>query len=230
MNPAKIKAKRLDTPKDQVRIAIAGRSSYFHGLAAQLDDQDKPEGSKSYKSAVLIPKSVPKSVIAIWLQGIKDAIEIGITKKWKGHKPADLNLPWRDGNEKALDDPEKYAAYENSFYFTAKKLERLGRPMLKANGEKVTEPGIIESGDWCIFDVNLYPYANKSKGIAVALNGVTLLQEGERFSGGPSEDSIDSVASDLYGEELSTGDADDVLSSLMGGDAEENDPLMDLLG
>jgi len=233
MNSLEIKAKRLDTDANQVRIVVAGRASYCYVLEPTPDDKDKPEGNKSYKTAVLIPKDAPKAVMAVLVQGIKDAIEIGIKKKWGGKRPSELDLPIKDGDKKAHDDPDKYAAYAGNHHFTAKRMEAHKRPRLKAHGKEVTESGIIESGDWCVFDINFYPFSNKNKGIACALNGITLIKEGERFGGGPSNDSIDSAANDLYGSMLSEGlsdnAADDLLSVFGGGD-KSNDDLMSLLG
>jgi len=236
MKPQDIKAKRIDTPADQVRLVIAGRSSYFNCLEATLDDDDKQDGPKSYKSAVLVPKNAPVEAISVLIQGVKDAIEIGIRKKWNGSKPAKLQLPINNGDEKAKESAEKYDAYAGCWNFTAKRREKDGRPRLKAHGKEVTESGIIESGDWCVWDITLYPFANKKNGVAVALNGVTLIMEGERFSGGPSKDSIDDAANGLYGEMLGSGlpedAADDLLSSLMNGQkqAADKDELMSLLG
>jgi len=237
MNPQDIKAKRIDTDPNTVRVLIAGRASYFCGLEATLDDSDNPQSKKSFKSAVLIPKDAPKAALGILSLAVKDAIEIGIKKKWKGSKPPKLDLPIRDGNIKAQENADKYAAYENNFHFTAKRQEEKGRPVLKAYGKIVEAQGVIESGDWCVWDVNFYPYSNKKNGVAVALNGVTLIMEGERFAGGPSEDSITNEANDLYGEMLSKGlsdsVADDLLGDLMGGSGAgkaDEDPLMAMLG
>lgn len=221
-----------------VRIAIAGRASYFHGLVATPDDSDKPEQGSSFKSAILIPKDSPKQAIAVVLNAIKKTVQIGIKKKWNGTKPSELRLPWRNGDEKAADDKEKYEAYAGNYHMTAKKRESQGQPSLKAYGKKVEANGVIESGDWCLFDITFYPFNNKSKGVAVALNGVTLIEEGERFSGGPSGDSIDKAAQDLYGDDIMgmpEGEDDDLmggmgdLDDLMGGGDDDLAGLEDLL-
>jgi hypothetical protein len=233
MNPSEIKAKRIDTDANSVRIVVAGRASYCYVLEPTPDDKDKPDGTKSYKTAVLIPKNAPTEVTMVLTQGIKDAIEIGIRKKWGGKRPAELDLPIKDGDKKAREDAEKYGAYAGNRHFTSKRAERQGRPRLKAHGKDVDVAGVIESGDWCVFDINFYPFNNKNKGVACALNGVTLIKEGERFGGGPSKDAIDAAANDLYGSMLSEGvsssDADDLFNSLSGG-AKGNDDLMSLLG
>lgn len=234
MEPHEIKAKRIDADGNNVRIVVAGRASYCYVFEPVLNDREKPDGPKSYMTTVLIPKDAPKEVWAILVQGLKDAIDIGIRKKWGGKKPPKLDLPINDGDIKAQADSEKYGAYAGCKHFTAKRVSEKGRPRLVAHGREVTAPGVIESGDWCVFDFNFYPFDKPmNKGVAVGLNGVTLIHEGERFGGGPSQDAIDAAALDLYGEVLTKGvgsaDADDLLNSLSGGGKSTSDDLMDLL-
>lgn len=222
MKSSRIKAQRISENKKGIRIAVAGRASYFNGLEAALDDKDEPDGPKSYKSAILIPKDSPKKAITVVLQAIKDCVALGIETKWKGKKPANLQLPLNNGDEKAEEDEEKYGAYAGMHHMSAKKQERQGRPKLKANRKIVEEAGIIESGDWCLFDITFYPFANKKKGVAVALNAVTLIEEGERFAGGPSEDSIDEAADDMYGDVIGGEEADDALDMMMEDDDDDD--------
>lgn len=212
MKPSDIKAMRVNTDPNQVRVVVGGRASYAYLMEAQQDDSDDPESTSSYKSGILIPKAAPKEVFAILNQAVKDAVAIGVKKKWNGKRPAELKLPLKNGDLKYQEDEEKYEAYKGMFTMTSKKMEKLGRPILMAGGLPVTEAGVIESGDWCAFDINFYPFSNKSKGVAVALNGVTLIKVGERFGGGPSEQSIADEAAALYGGmEMATlgGKADD---------------------
>jgi hypothetical protein len=225
MKPSEIKAKRVQTDKNTVRILLGGRATYAYLMEAQPDDLDNPNSVKSYKSGILFPKRCPAEVLAVVRQAIKDVVAIGVQKKWGGKKPVSLQLPLNDGDEKFKEDADKYVAYEGQYYMNAKKRENLGRPILKAYGKSVSEPGVIESGDWCVFDVNFYPYANRAKGVAVALNAITLIKQGERFSGGPSESSIDDEATGLYGESLGgMEEFDDVLDGL----GEEEDLLAGL--
>ena len=232
MNPKDIKAKRIDG-NNNIRVIIAGRSSYCFVFSPTPDDNEKPDGSKSYKTAILIPKDCPTEVKAILTQAVKDAIDLGIKTKWGGSRPAELDLPVKDGDKKAAENEEKYGAYKGNFHFTAKRQEDKGRPRLKAYGAPVDKAGVIESGDWCVFDIAFYPFNKKNKGIAASLNGVTLIKEGERFAGGPSADSIDNEANDLYGDLLAkpmaNDDADDLLTGMTGGKKETEDDLMDLL-
>lgn len=222
MEPSKIRAKRV-ADGNEIRVIFGGRASYAYLLEAQPDDEAKPDGRKTFRSGALIPISAPAEVFAILRQAVTDAVAVGVKKKWGGRKPANLQLPLQKGNEKYDSDNEKYAAYKDMIYLTAKREEKRGRPILKAKGAIVSTPGIIESGDWCIFDVSFYPFDNKSKGIAVSLNGVTLIEEGERFGQGPSASSIDNEAAALYGDMLGALDDDP-----FGND--DNDPLAGLGG
>lgn len=215
MKSSRIKAQRISENKKGIRVALAGRASYFYCLQPQPDDIDVPDGPKSYKSAILFPKDSPKAAINVVLKAIKDCVVLGMETKWGGKKPANLQLPLNNGDEKAEEDEEKYGAYKGNYHMSAKKQERQGRPKLKANKKVVETEGIIESGDWCLFDVTFYPFANKKKGVAVALNAVTLIEEGERFAGGPSEDSIDEAADDLYGDVIGGEEADDLLDDML---------------
>lgn len=234
MKASEIKAKRVPTDKNQVRVILGGRATYAFLMEAQQDDPDNPESNKSFKSGILIHKNCPAAVLTILRQAISDAVQIGIDKKWGGKKPMNLQLPLNDGDIKFAEDAEKYSAYKGMLTMTAKKLEKLGRPILKAHGKNVTEAGVIESGDWCAFDINFYPYANRAKGVAVALNAVTLIKEGERFGGGPSEQSIEEEASSLYSDigagdifgSENSGAADDPLMGLLGGGGSSADDLL----
>ena len=220
MKASDIKAKRVQTDPNQVRVIIGGRASYAFLMEPQADDKDNPDSNRSYKSGILFYKKAPAEVLTIVRQAITDAVNIGIAKKWGGKKPMNLQLPLNNGDEKFAEDEEKYAAYKGMLTLTAKKAERLGRPILKANGAPVTEAGKIESGDWCAFDITFYPYANRAKGVAVALNAVTLIKEGERFGGGPSEQSVNDEAASLYSEIMGgdpfggEDDLDDLFNSL----------------
>lgn len=205
MESSKIKAMRVATDANQVRIVVGGRASYAYLIEAQLNDSEDPNSGSAYKSGILIPKDCPKETLNIINQAIKDAVAIGMNKKWGGKRPAELKLPLKNGDLKYNEDAEKYEAYKGMLTMTAKKIESHGRPILRANGVTVAEPGIIESGDWCAFDINFYAFSNKSKGIAVALNAVTLIENGERFGGGPSEDSIANEADALYGAMVGGG-------------------------
>jgi hypothetical protein len=229
MKASEIKAKRVETQENVVRILIAGRASYANLLEPVFDSDEKTaEGDpKSYKSAVLFHKNVSADVLAIVNRAVVDAVKIGMTKFWGGKKPPVLQLPLNNGDIKFQEDESKYAAYKGMSHLSAKRKEKFGRPIIKAYGKTVTSGGIIESGDWCVWDISFYPFNNKKKGVAVGLNGVTLLKEGERFGGGPSESSVADEASSLYGD--ITGAAGDAFDDILGMGSGKTDDVDDLL-
>lgn len=208
MQAHEIKATRVPSSGDTIRVLIGGRASYFAGIEPRANDQDNPDKGMSWQSGILIPKTVSKEVLGVLNQAVLDAVAVGITKKWNGYRPVDLGMPIRDGDEKFRANPEKYAEYAGMLYMTCKKqceLKGGGRqapPIFKylSTGEPITTVGVIESGDWVVFDVNFYPFNNRSKGVAVGLNGGSFIKAGERFGGGPSGDSISEEAMKLYGE------------------------------
>ena len=225
MEASKIRAKRVASDKaNSIRILIGCRLTYAYLLAPVLNDSDDASKGSSFRTGVLISKKAPAEALSVLRQAVTDAVNVGVKTKWGGRKPADLQLPLNDGDKKYQEDPEKYAEFKGMINFTAKRREEDGRPVLKKNGQIVDSAGQIESGDWCVVDVSFYPFSNKKKGVAVGLNAVTLIEEGERFSGGPSQTSIDEEANSLYGD-LLAGLEDDPF----GGAGQEDDPLAGLL-
>lgn len=208
--------------KNQVNLIIAGQAFFFDAFEPVANDSDKPEAGKSYKSGIYVPKDAPQTSIATLLQAYRDACEIGKETKWKGVIPPDLNQPVHNGDKKFAKDPEKYKHYKGMLYLNAKRGEDRGRPVLLCGSGPVTTPGVIQSGDWCLFDINFYPYRNKSDGVGVYLNGVTLLMEGERFGGGPSAQEIEARSNKVYEQLMgvaigSQGVGLGSMSDLMGG-------------
>lgn len=195
-----IKAKRIDTgdPKN-VRLVIGGRLSF-----GNIVSPTEFEGKTFFSANILIPKAaVTKEVNAILKQAVNDAIDNGIKTKWGGNKPPRLDLPIRDGGERFATAPDTYDAYEHCYYLVAKKYSPTIGPVVMAYGKRVYDPDTVSSGDWCTFDINLYPFSKAgNKGVAVGLNGVTLIATDDRFSGAPSEESVSNAATDLYGEDM----------------------------
>lgn len=129
------------------------------------------------------------------------AIQDGIKSKWKGKRPpaTKLKLPLRDGDEERLGD-ETFAGC----YF------------LNANSNR--QPGVVDlarspildreevySGCYCRFAINFYPFStNGNNGVAVGLNNIQKVSDGERLAGGSrAEDDFDD---DYTGD----GDLDDI--------------------
>lgn len=153
------------------------RLSYEHIWEPSKMDEDSPA---KYSACIIIPKS-DKATLAKLRAAQDAAIAEGVKSKWQGKRPAKLKLPLRDGDEERPDDEAFSGAY-----------------FLNANGNR--QPGVVDmarnpildreevySGCWCRFSVNLYPFATRgNNGVAVGLNHVQKVCDGERLAGGTS--------------------------------------------
>ena len=195
-----LKAKRIDTGDEKnIRLIIGGRASF-----CDIVEPTEYLGKQFFSATILLPKDdIPKETANVLNTAVQDAIAVGVKTRWNNQKPDDLQLPLRSGAKKFKDNPDTYDAYEHCVYLVAKKHSPTVGPVVMANGKRVYDVDTVASGDWCAFDVSLYPYKKGgNKGIAVGLNGVTLIKNGERFSGAPTEDSVSQGSADLYGEEM----------------------------
>lgn len=196
----KLRAKRIPSGDKVVRLTLSGRGSFLHLL-----DPNEFEGKTNYMANIIIPKAMMQDGMEKTIrQGIKDALEIGKSTKFGGKIPKNPDNPLREGDDKFEENPDLYDAYQDAFYMVAKKPESQGKPNLfDKYGEKVTEAGVLESGYWFAFDVNLYAF-NKAgnKGVAVGLNAVRLIKEDEKFAGGPSAESSADAFEDAFGDDF----------------------------
>lgn len=131
-------------------------------------------GKPKFQSVLLIPKKDTKTVNAI-KEGIKAAFKAGGFK----NKETSYEMPLHDGDEKG--DPN----YEGCFYVNAK---NMNRPGLLDSNKKALEPKSFYSGCYCYASINLYPFTEGKGGVAVGLNNLMKIKEGEPLSGGPSAD------------------------------------------
>lgn len=146
-------------------------------------DEDSPE---KYSACIIIPKSDRETVAK--LQAAQEAaIAEGIKSKWQGKRPAKLKLPLRDGDEERPDDE----AFRGAYFVNANANRQPGVVDLARN--PILDREEVYSGCWCRFSVNLYPFATRgNNGVAVGLNHVQKVRDGERLSGGISaEDAFD---------------------------------------
>ena len=135
-----------------------------------------PEQEPKYSSAILIPKTD-----TVTLKKINDAIEAAKEQgkaKWGGKIPAGIKLPLRDGDVEK-DDP----AYKGLFFFNANSKSKPN--IVDGNTNAILDKSEVYSGCYARVSVNFYPFnANStSKGIAVGLNAIQKLEDGEPFSG-----------------------------------------------
>lgn len=173
------------------------RLSYAHIWEPASIDGSSPE---KFSACIIWPKSdtaMTRKVEA----AMEAATQDGIKSKWKGKKPAKLKLPLRDGDEERPEDN----AFRGCWFLNANSSRRPGVVDLARN--PILDQDEIYSGCYCRFAVNFYPFsANGNNGVAVGLNNIQKVADGERLAGGSSaEDDFD----DGYAGE--GGDLDGIL-------------------
>lgn len=147
-------------------------------------------GEEKYSTAVLIPKSDKKTVDKI-KAAIEEAKQEGKEKKWGGKVPGRGSWALRDGDEEFPDD-EVYAGH---YFLNASNKQKPGiaRPIGKnkvtgkTDFEEITDETEVYSGCYAKLSLNFYPFdANGNKGVAVGLNHIVKVADGEPLGGGAS--------------------------------------------
>jgi len=178
------------------------RLSYAKVWAPEADKS----GKEWYSTSVLIPKSDKVTVQKI-LAAVEAAKQEG-KAPWGGKIPPDktLKLPLRDGDEERPDDE----AYAGHYFLNCKSKNKPGiaKPIGKdANGktkfQEITDETEVYSGCYAKISLNFYPFAGESRGVAVGLNNIVKVQDGEPLGGGRA-----SVESDFGNEEFDDVDDD----------------------
>ncbi len=211
------KAKIVDvSDKGNVRMLISGRLSFAQSLLSAQEFM----GRTVYNCDILLEReSLTTEVKSVMKEALNAAIKGGIEHKWNGRKPANLDTPYRNGDDRHDDKPDIYEAYRGCYFLSPKRQVTQGPPYVwDQHGNRIEQTGDkLDGGDWCAFDITLYPYARgKNKGIAVSLNSVRLIKTGDRFSGGPSAESSLAEFDNLFGEELAEASTDEGLDDLYG--------------
>lgn len=165
-------------------VTDEGRFSYLQIFEPRKADEN---AKAKYSTAFLFPKK-NKALKARLDAAIKAAIEEGKTNSkagWNGKVPSELKMPIRDGDVAKPDKPE----YAGMWFFNANSDRKPGcvGPNPKDAIISATE---IYSGCYGKLDVNFYPFGGKQKGIAVGLNNVQKLRDGEPLSGGQSAEFV----------------------------------------
>ena len=165
------------------------RFSYCHLFVPYASNGGEPK----YSMAVIVPKTDTKTIAAI-NKAIDEATAKGKAEKWGGKVPANIKKPLRDGDEERPDDP----VYANSYFFNCRSKLRPG--VVDKNIQPIIDPDEVYSGCYGRVNVNFYPYdASGNRGIAVGLNNVQKLSDGERLGGGVSPEVAFADTSDLEG-------------------------------
>jgi len=162
------------------------RFSYAHVFEPTSMNEDEP---KKYSTAILIPKKDKKTIAAIEA-AVKAATEEGKNKKFGGKIPGVLKLPLRDGDEEKPDD-ETYAGH---YFLNASSNRKPG--VVDADLNPIMDKDEFYSGCYGRASINFFAFAGKAKGIAVGLNNVQKLEDGENLGGGGSS------AEDDFGDDM----------------------------
>jgi hypothetical protein len=153
------------------------RLSYVNVFKARaMEEGETPK----YSSAILIPKKDLVTVAAIEA-AVDAAIALGNTAKF-GKKVAKslLKLPLRDGDEEKPDDE----AYAGMYFLNASSIRK---PLVLGSDKHLLEDeSEIYSGVWARVVLNFFPFAGKSKGVAVGLESVMKVDDGENLGSGMS--------------------------------------------
>lgn len=145
--------------------------------AAIWEPKTNDDGVKKYGAALLIPKSDKETVKKI-KAAIEAAIEDGITRLWKGKKPANLKLPLRDGDAEKPDDP----VYAGHYWVNANSNTQPG--VLDTDKNEMLDKAKLYSGAYAKADINCYPFSAKgNNGVAVGLNNLLKWKDGEALAG-----------------------------------------------
>ena len=165
-----------------------------------------PGQDEKYSICLLIDKK-DKATLSKIKTAIEAAKRQGIADKWGGKLPANLKLPLRDGDaERADEAPE----YEGMYFLNANSNQKPG--IVDKDLNEILDPTEVYSGCYGRASINFFPFnSNGNKGIAVGLNNIQKLEDGEPLGAtraSAEEDFADSRP-DLYSD-------DDDYSDLLG--------------
>lgn len=146
---------------------------------------------KKYSCSILIPKE-NKEAIKLIDEAVDAAANKGAEKYWKGKVPANIHKPLRDGDFDREEDP----AYEGMMFLNASNTRKPGVQVREEGVRFEATEDDFYAGCYGAVTLDFYPYdKNGNRGVAVSLNNLIKLRDGERLAGGG--ESADSAFSDL---------------------------------
>lgn len=160
-------------------------ASYPHVFDATSFRPDEP---KKFTCNFLINKKTQKDLIAEIEDAVEAAIEKGKESKYGGKAPRFddvITEVLRDGDDDRDANFEK-PGYAGHYYVVAKSDEDRPPAVVDKNGKELIQKGLIYPGVIVAADINFYPFSGRAKGVAVGLNTVFRLKDGERLGGGRS--------------------------------------------
>lgn len=164
------------------------RFSYLHVFEPFAG---QPGQDEKYSACILIPKTERETIAAIQ-EACAEAVDEGQVNKWAGKVPKNLKMPLRDGDEEK--DLDKNPEYKGMFFLNASSKRQPG--LIDSHKQEIFTTDELKSGDWGKVSLNFYPFAvSGNNGIAVGLNNLMKVKDGEALGGGGS-----SAESDFAGE------------------------------
>lgn len=158
------------------------RLSYAHVWEPSRMDEDDP---LKYSACIIIPKS-DKATLAKIRAAVESATDEGVKSKWKGKAPSNLKLPLRDGDEERPEDE----AFVGAYFLNANSKRQPG--IIDLTRQAILDAEEVYSGCYCRFSLNFYPFSGKQNGVAVGLNNIQKVQDGEPLAGrSRAEDDFD---------------------------------------
>ena len=147
---------------------------------------------KKYSVTLLIPKS-DKQGVKILKDAFDAAYAQGVADKFKGKKPKQEKLCWKDGD---VDKEDGDANYAGHFYVAAS--SDMKPHILDAAKKEIMIQSEFYSGCYGRALVNFYPWVFEGvPGVSCGLNAVQKLEDGDAFSSRPSlEDAAKAFGAD----------------------------------
>ena len=172
---------------------ITGKNTRFSYLVVN-EPKAINGGTPKYSVSLIIPKSDTVTIEKV-KAAIKAAYEEGQGKlKGNGKSVPALKVlktPLRDGDEERPDDP----TYADSYFINANSPTKPG--VVDAACNEIIDPSAFYSGCYGRASISFFAYnTNGNRGIAVALNHVQKLKDGERLGGKSSAEEDFGASSD----------------------------------
>ena len=165
--------------------------SYAHVFKPQAIEDGSDE---KYSISCLISKK-DKDTLKKFKEAYRIATENAIREKYAGKMPKKWKDPLRDGDEE-----EKGEEYEGHYFFTASSLTK--PKILDRNFNEIIDPEDFYSGCYGRAMVNLYAFdVAGNKGIAVGLEALMKLSDGEPLGGGVTLESVKAAFQDDFEDE-----------------------------
>lgn len=144
----------------------------------------KEEDTPKYSVQIMVDKD-DKKLLKKLEAAIEAAQEEG-KAMWGGKIPRKIKLPLRVGEDER--DEEEY---QDVIFFNASSNNKPG--VIDLDKIEITDPADLYSGCYARVSLNFYPFKGAQNGVAVGLNNIQKVAEGERLGGSmtSAEDDFD---------------------------------------